>query len=210
MTGIEIVLMALGVIVLLSAGVVVAFVLVLRAMVRRVRRSRAVGGAALRARARLARGPQRTVLSLRVRLDDSMRSGRAAVEIAATGAAAPRGELPRLLRRIGDHASVLDLQLRLMESETDASLLSDELPAARGRVEQVEALVRRVRQAVAAGLAGTSDDALSALGADVDREVEALRVGVEELRRLNRRDGRAEPAGMPPTAASVRTERNRP
>lgn len=214
-TGIEVVLLALGVIVLLSIGVVVTFVLVLRALFRRIRRSRAVGGAALRARARVARGPQRTVLALRVRLDETMRSGRAAVDIAAAGAA-PSGEVPRLFRRIADETSVLDLQLRLMESETDAGVLAAELPAARGRVDQVEALVRRVRQAVAAGLAGTSDDTLSALGADVDREVTALRAGVEELQRLNRRDGRdlrgrvdrADLTSRSAAASTIRPEEN--
>lgn len=218
-TGIEVVLTALGVLVLLSIGVVVTFVLLVRALIRRIRRSRAVGGAALRARARVARGPQRTVLALRVRLDESMRSGRAAVEIAAAGSA-PRGEVPRLFRRVADETSVLDLQLRLMESETDAAVLAVELPAARGRVDQVEALVRRVRQAVASGLAGTSDDSLSALGADVDREVAALRAGVEELQRLNRRDGRdgrddrdrrvdAEMTWRPAAASTTRDEGNR-
>ncbi|WP_350347718.1 hypothetical protein ABIQ69_13885 [Agromyces sp. G08B096] len=209
MTGIEFVLTVLGVIVLLSLGVTVAFVLVLRSVVRRIRRSRAVGGAALRARARVARGPQRTVLALRVRLDDAVRSGRAAVEVAA-GSPGPRGELPRLFRRVGDEASVLDLQLRLMESETDARVLADELPAARGRVEQVEQLVRRVRAAVSAGLTGTTDDALTALGSDVEREVAALRAGIQELQELNRRDGRVGETGRQRAASTVRDEGNRP
>lgn len=213
-TGIEIVLAVLGVIVLLSVAVIVTVVLVLRAVVRRVRRSRAVGGATLRARARVARGPQRKVLALRVRLDESVRSGRAAVQIAADGSAADRrgsnGELPRLFRRIGEEAATLDLQLRLMESETDAGVLAVELPAAGSRVEQVEQLVRRVRNAVGAGLAGSSDDALNSLGADVDREVAALHAGVEELQRLNRRDGRAGADQRSPAASTVRDEGNRP
>lgn len=224
-TGIELVLAVLGVIVLLSVGVIVAIALVLRAALRRVRRSRALGGAALRARARVAHGPQRTVLALRVRLDESMRSGRAAVGIATDPAgtagsmsgvpasaagAGLHGELPRLFRRISHEASTLDLQLRLMESETDARALADELPAARSRVEQVELLVRRVRHAVAAGLSGSSDDALTALGADVDREVAALHAGVEELQRLNRRDGRTGTTGRPTAASAVRDEGNRP
>lgn len=203
MTGIEIVLSVLAVIVLLSIGVLVAFGLVVRAVVRRIGRSRAVGGAALRARARVALGQQRTVLRLRVRLDDSVRSGRAALEVAAHGNG-HRGELPRLFRRIADEAAVLDLQLRLMESETDARALADELPAAGARVDHVEGLVRRVRQAVASGLAGASEDTLSALGADVDREVAALHAGIEELQRLTRRDA---PAAA--SASTIRNERNR-
>jgi hypothetical protein len=212
-TGIEAILIGLGVIVLLSIGVMVTVVLVVRALVRRVRRSRAFGATTLRARARVSHGPQRTVLALRVRLDDALRSGRAAVEL--TGAASGsrthgfRGELPRLFRRISDEGDVLDLQLRLMESETNAGVLAEELPAARLRVEQVEALVRRVRDAVASGLSGATDDALSALGSDVDREVAALQTGIEELQALNRRDGRVD-ATRPPTTSIIRDEGNRP
>lgn len=213
MTGIEVILIGLGAIVLLSIGVMVTVVLVVRALVRRVRRSRTFGSTTLRARARVSHGPQRTVLALRVRLDDALRSGRAAIEVGAQpggagGARASRGELPRLFRRISDEGGVLDLQLRLMESETSAAVLAEELPAARLRVEQVEALVRRVRDAVASGLSGTTDDALSALGSDVDREVAALQSGIEELQALNRRDGRVD-ATRPPTTSIIRDEGNR-
>ncbi|MGI9822998.1 hypothetical protein [Agromyces sp. Marseille-Q5079] len=200
-TGIEAILIGLGVVVLLSIGVMVTFVLVVRSLVRRVRRSRAVGGATLRTKARLAHGPQRAVLALRVRLDETLRSGTAAVELIA---APTRSELPRLFRRIGEEGSVLDLQLRLMESETDSAVLSAELPAARQRVEQVEGLVKQVRSAVASGLSGSTDDALSALGSDVDREVASLHAGIEELQALNRRDGRTAP--RPTTTSTVRDE----
>ncbi|GAA1523891.1 hypothetical protein BJ978_000434 [Agromyces terreus] len=201
-TGIEAILIGLGVIVLFSFCVMTAFVLFVRSLVRRARRNRALSGATLRTRARVARGPQRTVLALRVRLDETLRSGGAAVELLAD---ASRSELPRLFRRIRDEASVLDLQLRLMESETDAAALADELPAARNRVEQVEGLVKQVRSAVASGLSGSTDDALSALGSEVEREVAALHAGIEQLQALNRRDGRAEPR---PTTTSVRNEGN--
>jgi hypothetical protein len=216
-------MIGLGVIVLFSIGVMVTVVLVVRALVRRVRRSRTFGATTLRTRARMSHGPQRTVLALRVRLDDALRSGRAAVELTAQtggagsaggahgarGARSSRGELPRLFRRIDDEGGVLDLQLRLMESETSSAVLGDEIPAARRRVEQVEALVRRVRDAVASGLSGTTDDALSVLGSDVDREVAALQAGIEELQALNRRDGRVG-APRPPMTSTVRNEGNRP
>ena len=77
-----------------------------------------------------------------------------------------------------------------METETDPAALAEELPAARQRVAQVETLVKQVRSAVASALTGTTDDALSALGSEVDREVAALHAGIEELQALNRRDGR--------------------
>lgn len=207
MSGIELVLTVLGAMVLLSVGVMVTVVLVIRAAVRRIRRQRAASGAALRARARVTLGPQRSVLALRVRLDDAMRSGRAAVEIAAAGGG-PSGELPRLFRHLGDEASVLDLQLRLMQSETDTRALAEEVSSATLRVEQVEALVRRLRQTVSSGIVRTSDDALSAIRVQMDREVAALHAGITELQRLNRRDGSA-PTGRPATASAVPDEENR-
>jgi hypothetical protein len=178
------VLLALLIIVALSVTTVVV---VVRAVVKRIRRSRAVGGAVLRTRARVATGPRGKVLRLRVRLRESLESGRAALDVAAHGDG-PRGDLTRLFRRIEHEGESLDLQLRLMESETDATTLSRELPTADGRVDQVVELVHRLRSAVAAGLGGVSDDALSALHADVDREVAALHAGVQELRLLNQGD----------------------
>ncbi|UOE44073.1 hypothetical protein [Agromyces larvae] len=193
-TGIEVVLTALGVIVLLGIASIVTVVLLLRALFRRIRRSARVERTALRARARVSRGPQRSVLALRVRLDDTLRSGASAIALTVRPETpGPRGELPRLFDRIRDEGRVLDLQLRLMESETDASRLASELPTARRRVEQVERLVRHVRSAVASGLSGATDDTLAALDSDVEREVAALHVGIDELRVLNRRDTASRP-----------------
>ena len=92
----------------------------------------------------------------------------------------------------------MDLQLQLMESEADPAVLAADLPAATVRVEQVVALVRRLRAAVASGLAGLTDDTLTTLSTEMDREVAALHAGVEELRALNRRDAarRADPAAV--------------
>lgn len=187
MTGLDWVLTALAIVVLIGVCAIAALVLLMRALYRRVRRSRPVGGAVLRTRARLSRGPQRTVLGLRVRLGESIDSGAAAIELAARSGG-PRGELPRLFRRIRDEGNALDLQLRLMESETDPAVLAAEVPAARDRVEQVAGLVRRLRAAVASGLAGTTDDTLTTLRSDMDREVAALHAGVQELHMLNLRD----------------------
>ncbi len=192
MTGLDWVLTALAIVVLVGICATIALILLLRFLYRRVRRSRTVGGAVLRTRARLSRGPQRTILGLRVRLEESLDSGRAAVDLAARNGG-PRGELPRLFRRIQQEGVALDLQLRLMESETDSAVLAAELPAAGDRVEQVAGLVRRLRSAVASGLAGSTDDTLTALNSEMDREVAALHAGVEELHALNRRDGLYEP-----------------
>ncbi|QEO13896.1 hypothetical protein FLP10_05255 [Agromyces intestinalis] len=197
MTGIEVVLTALGVIVLLGIASFVTVVLLMRTLYRRIRHSAKVEGTALRTRARVSRGPQRTVLALRVRLDDTLRSGTAAIAlISRPDTPGPRGELPRLFGRIREEGRVLDLQLRLMESETDASQLASELPTARRRVDQVERLVRLVRSAVASGLSGATDDTLAALDSDVAREVAALHVGIEELQALNRRDTISQPTAI--------------
>ncbi|WP_022894386.1 hypothetical protein [Agromyces subbeticus] len=182
----------LGILVAFLIFVVVtitAVVLIARALVRKVRRNRALASTALRTRAGFSRGPQRKVRFLRVRLADTLDSGQAAVDLAA-GSDGPRGELPRLFRRIREEAGALDLQLRLLESETDSAVLAEELPAADGRVGQVAGLVRRLRSAVASDLAGSTDDSLSTLHADMEREVVALRAGVQELHRLNQRDDR--------------------
>ncbi|WP_165307322.1 hypothetical protein [Agromyces binzhouensis] len=187
MTGLEVVLAALGIIVLIGIASFVALVLLVRHVYRRIRRSRRVDGALMRSRAKMSRGPQRTILDLRVRLDDALASGQAAVDLAAQGPG-PRGEFPGIFRRIREEGASLDAQLRLMESEIDRSVLAAELPAAEERVGQVEALVRRIRSAVASALAGASDDGLTGLRADVDREVAALRAGVEELHALSLRD----------------------
>jgi hypothetical protein len=193
------VFVSLLVIVVVSIATVVFIV---RVLVKRIRRNRNLAGAMLRARARFSSGPQRKVLTLRVRLGEALDSGQAAVDLAARGDG-PRGELPRLFRRIKEEGVALNLQLRLMESEIDPAVLAEELPAAGHRVDQVVGLVRRLRSAVASGLAGPTDDTLTALHSDVDREVAALHAGVQELQRLNRSDERFEPSRPSSTAASI-------
>ena len=176
-----------------------------RALYRRLRRNRALAGTVLRTRAGFSRGLQRKVLFLRVRLAETLDSGQAAVDLAVSSDG-PRGELPRLFRRIREESVALDLQLRLLESETDSAVLAEELPTAGQRVDQVAGLVRRLRSAVASGLAGTTDDTLNTLHSDVDREVAALHAGVQELHRLNQRDERFEPT-RPPTGDRLHRSR---
>ena len=201
MTGLEWVLAALAIVVLVGICAIVALLLIVRSIYRRIRRSRAVDGAVLRTRARVSRGPQRTILSLRVRLQQSLDSGKAAVDLAAHGGG-PRGELPRLYHRIEQEGVAMDLQLQLMESEADAAVLAADLPVATTRVEQVVALVRRLRAAVASGLSGLTDDTLTTLSTEMDREVAALHAGVEELRALNRRDA-VDEQSLRPSAARL-------
>jgi len=175
------VFLALAAITLISIGTVVV---ITRLVVGRVRRSRTVNAATLRARARVTVGPQREVLKQRLRLSETLDSGQAAIDLAGRSDSL-RGELRRLFRRIVDEGAALETQLHLLESERDAVVLAEAIPAATRRVDQVEGLVRRVRAAVAAGLSDRTDDNLSALYADTDREITALAAGVRELHLLN-------------------------
>lgn len=208
----EVLLGILAVFLILVIASITTVLLVARAIYRRVRSSRAVADTALRARAGFSHGPRRRVLALRVRLAETLDSGRAAIELAAERDGAAHSELPRLFRRVQEEAAALDLQLRLLESETDPGVLAVELPAAAGRVDQVVGLVRRLRSAVASALAGSTDDTLAELQSELEREVAALAAGVEELRRLNRRDDArtaTHPPTRPPGTAAATTRRPR-
>ncbi|MFO7690058.1 MAG: hypothetical protein R6W83_05830 [Cryobacterium sp.] len=186
-----IVLASMGLASVLTVGVIVALV------TRRIRRNRALAGAMLRTRALVKSGPQRTVLKLRVRLNESLDSAQAAVDLAVRSEG-PRGELPQLLRRIHREGTALESQLRLMETEPDAATLAATLALATDRVDEVTGMVRRLRAAVSSGLGHLSDDSLRTLRGDVDREVVALNAGVQELRALSGDDlgSRRQPASM--------------
>ncbi|WP_353827882.1 hypothetical protein [Agromyces sp. SYSU T0242] len=170
---------------LIVVASITATILIIRAVARRLGRTRLLAGNALRVRAKVASGPRGRVLRLRVRLADAIESGRAAVQVAASGPG-PRGEFDRLFGRIELEAAALDRQLHLMESEAERGALERDLPAAAGRVDRLADMVGQMRTAVGSGLGGLSDDELGRLRADVDREATALRAGVEELRTLNR------------------------
>ena len=164
----------------------VALVLVVRSVYKRIRRNLARNGATLRFRAGLSTGPRREVLKLQLRLKETLDSGESAIDLAVVNDG-PRGELPRLFRRLKSEAVALESQLRLLESENDPAVLAEVLPTARRRVDQVAQLVRHVRLAVLSGLGEISDDSLSTLRSDVDREITAVRAGMQELHELNGR-----------------------
>jgi hypothetical protein len=168
--------------------VVVAIAVILRVLYKRIRRGRALTGAVLRARARLSWGPQKEVMKLRVRLHETLDGGQAAVDLAMRSNV-PRGELPRLFRRVHSEGAALESQLRLMESENDPAVLAEAIAVASRRVDEVVGLVRQLRSVVAAGLGDLTDDSLATLRSDVDREVAALHAGVQELNALNGNDG---------------------
>jgi hypothetical protein len=189
----------MGAFALIVLASIVTVVLIARALYKRIRRSTMLGGAVLRTRAAMSWGAQHEVLQLRIRLNDALDSGQAAIDLAARSDG-PRGELPRLFRRIRAEAATLDTELRFLESETDPAALNQWLPVLRDRVDQVIALVRRMRSAVAAGLSGLSDENLAVLRADMDREVDALHAGMQELHTLNSNDLMFEPHRQPSAA----------
>jgi hypothetical protein len=189
----------MGAFALIVLASIVTVVLIARALYKRIRRSTMLGGAVLRTRAAMSWGAQHEVLQLRIRLNDALDSGQAAIDLAARSDG-PRGELPRLFRRIRAEAATLDTELRFLESETDPEALNHWLPVLRDRVDQVIALVRRMRSAVAAGLSGLSDENLAVLRADMDREVDALHAGMQELHTLNSNDLMFEPHRQPSAA----------
>ena len=179
------VLIALAAIMVVST---VTVVVIARVLYRRIRRSRAVNGAVLRVRTRVSFGPQHEILRLRLRLVESLASGQAAVDL-AMASDGPRGELQRLVARLQNEGTRVESQLLLLATERDPVELAETLPVAGRRVDQITELVRRVRSVVAAGLGVRTDDTLTTLGADVDREIAAVNAGVAELHSLTLLDG---------------------
>jgi hypothetical protein len=186
----------MGAFALIVLASIVTTVLIVRALYKRIRRSRTLNSAVLHTRASLSWGAQHDVLQLRIRLNDTLDSGQAAIDLASRSDG-PRGELPRLFRRIQAEAATLDAELRFLESEDDPAALAEWLPVLRSRVEQVVGIVRRLRSAVASGLSGLSDESLAILRADVDREVAALHAGMQELHTLSSNDLMFEPNRQP-------------
>lgn len=176
----------------------VAVVLVLRKFYKRIRRNRAINGAALRVRSQLNWGPQREVLKLRVQLKETLSSGQAALDLVVHSDGL-RGELPRLFRRLESEGDALEAQLRLLETEKDQAVLAEMLPTLRHRVDHVAYIVRRMRSAVGSVLGGTSDDSLTTLRSEIDREITAVRAGVQELHELNEQGVHNEPRLRPST-----------
>jgi len=178
------VLLALTAIMVVST---VTVVVIARLLYRRVRRSRPLNDAVLRARTMVSIGSRHEILRLRLRLRESLGSGQAAIALTDRNSV-QRGELRRLFRRIQDEGAAVDAQLLLLSTERDPAELAAALPVAGRRVEQITGLVRRVRSVVADSLGGRTDDSLSVLRGDVEREIAAMNAGVAELHALNSAD----------------------
>ncbi len=148
---------------------------------RRIRRSSRIALASLRLHSITESGPRRDVVRLRLQLRRAVENGRLVIGAADSRTGLP-GEAPALFRRIQREAVTVDQHLSVLQTEDDWATLRAALPALRRRVELLTGLVRELRMAVADGLAAASDSAMSELGADVQREVIALRAGRERLR----------------------------
>lgn len=128
-------------------------------------------------------GPRREVLRLRLRLQRALARARRAV--AASSAERSRSELDDLLERALRTGGIIDHQLRILQTETDRVLLGEGLDDARGRVDELDAVSHRISQAARTSLEGSMDGSLEDLRGDADRELEALRAGVDALDRLD-------------------------
>ena len=183
-----------------SAGVtatVGASAIALTLTVRRIRRSPAAVATSLRLHLMRESGPRRDVVRLRLQLLQAVEGGRSVIGAADAGTGLP-GEAPALFRRIQAEAKIVDQHLRVLQGEDDRATLRAALPGLRRRVEELIGLVRQLRAAVAAGLEAVSDAGMAELGADVQREVTALRAGRERLR---------DPDGLPSAPSWTRTSK---
>ncbi len=125
-------------------------------------------------------GARREVAALRRELAETVDATPHAVAVVqrATGSV---GELPVLTRQLQRVAATLDVELQLLANEPDAREVARVLPAARARVDDVGHVARTIRRAAAAGLGAEHAAGVRLLGAEVEREVAALALGVETL-----------------------------
>lgn len=179
---------ALGAMLLVCGAVVSAAVgavaVTFAVTVRRIRRSRTLTRASLRMHSLTESGPRREVARLRLQLHRTMDGGRVTMDAADARSGLP-GETPALFRRLQKEAAAVDQHLRVLQTEDDDATLRVALPPLRWRVDELTRHVRRLRAAVADGLAAASEGSMDELGADVEREVIALKAGRERLRTLS-------------------------
>ena len=128
-------------------------------------------------------GPRREVLKLRMQLQRALARARRAV--AASVSEGSRSEIDDLCERALRTGAIIDRQLRILQTETDVSAVRDGLRDARLRVDELDAVANRISEAARTTLASSMDGSLDELRGDADRELEALRAGVDALDRLD-------------------------
>ncbi len=174
-------LLALGAVLLV---LLVATVIAIWVVVRRLRRSAAVGRGLLQLKAQgLPAGPARELAELRLSLRSATDYTTNSVALAERSGR-PVGDLPALVRRLAGLCAELDEQLRLLEWEPDHARLRAALPVARKRTKQVEATATRIRDILGQLEAADTGSGIDELTADVSTEVTALQAGVASLRGL--------------------------
>lgn len=129
-------------------------------------------------------GTRRTLLKLRLRVQRALlRARRAIAASAREGRAA--GDLAGLLERTERAAIVIDRDLQIGPPD-DRPARREWLDRAHGRVEEFEAVANRLADTASVALASDSDANLDDLRSDADRELLALRAGVDALEGLRR------------------------
>lgn len=182
---------------LIAVGILLLVALVVALVIyRSLRRSGRWDRAVLLMRSRYEDGPRAELAQLRLRLLEALAGGRRAVELDAAGGGLG-GELAGLQRRLQRLAVPLDGQLQLLQSEPEEASLRRRLAPARARVREFERVARSLRETASLQLEGEVAGELPELGAAADRELTALRSGVEALEKLT-----AGASELPPPAAT--------
>jgi len=120
---------------------------------------------------------------LRLRLLEALASGQRAVELNAAGGSLS-GDLAGLQRRLQRLAVPLNGQLQLLQSEPDEASFRRMLAPARARVREFERVARSLRETASLQLEAEMAGELPELGTAADRELTALRAGVDALEKL--------------------------
>lgn len=150
-------------------------------------------------------GPRREILKLRLRLQRALYRARRAVATSAREGR-PVGDLAGLLERAERAAAIIDQDLRILGPDDDRVTLRDRLGVARSRVEEFEQVTSRLAETASLALGGEVDGSLAELRSDADRELVALRAGVDSLDRIGTGDAtRLPPEQASPEVASPRT-----
>lgn len=174
---VAIVLIAVLILLLITAFIVWRIVRRIRHDPRWARRALALQAAYAPA------GAKRELVGLRLQRRDAVAGVQRAVDTAAAGGTAP-GDLASLTRRIQRMGAALDEQLQLLAEGPDDAALDRLLPPTRERAKQFVGIATSVRQAAIQASLGATDSEFLGLQADVDQEVELLQTYVQTLRSL--------------------------
>lgn len=149
-------------------------------------------------------GPRREILKLRLRLQRALYRARRAVATSAREGR-PVGDLAGLLERAERAAAIIDQDLRILGPDDGRLTLRERLGVARSRVDEFEQVTSRLAETASLALGGEVDGSLAELRSDADRELVALRAGVDSLDRIGAGDAIRLP--NEPAAAEIASRR---